>query len=695
MADALVVAAEDVKGFLSDIEQASLDGGVFAERKQRNYDVRHALWAGQSPDGRKRGAALGKNPFPWEGASDTRLRLADALVNESVSLLTNAFFKAKVQLQPVESGDAAARVSAEVALRWMLWQHCADDFRREVELLANYQEQYGLALMHVTWRRTTRTERKQLTLQEIGEMLVESRNPVFQVLLDSIMDAGQEADAVALLRDVIGPEAATVAVVRALREVGVAEYDRPYIFENRPEFVALEPWEDVFFPVETSDLQRSRWIAWRELVGETELRERVLTEGYDGAWVDDAVKRKGVSRGGLGNYFLADRGVVQGESDLIELWHYYFRDSGPDGATRVRYCVLHSEIADRAGLADLVPFAHGQYPFVEFARERTSRCLLESRGIPEIVESAQNEIKVQRDYRADRSSIAVLPPVRVPANRGKLSLVFGPGAQIAERRPNEFGWMQPPPFDQGTIEVEASTRRDVDGYFGRISANVPQSLTMLMQQTAVDRWLRSCKAVVQQAFALMQQYLTDVEVMRVTGTMTTPFQLSREAIQGRFDLTADFDVRDLDAETLAAKLDFIVKMIVPLDVAGVLDRAGLVEFAMGAIDPGLAARLVRSQEAATAAEAEDEQLAFTKIAAGTEPALPQQGQNAQLRAQVLQGIVQANPQVQERFAKDEIFRRMIEARLQAFQFQIQQSQNAQIGRVGAVPVLQGLQGGNG
>lgn len=695
MADALVVAAEDVKGFLSDIEQASLDGGVFAERKQRNYDVRHALWAGQSPDGRKRGAALGKNPFPWEGASDTRLRLADALVNESVSLLTNAFFKAKVQLQPVESGDAAARVSAEVALRWMLWQHCADDFRREVELLANYQEQYGLALMHVTWRRTTRTERKQLTLQEIGEMLVESRNPVFQVLLDSIMDAGQEADAVALLRDVIGPEAATVAVVRALREVGVAEYDRPYIFENRPEFVALEPWEDVFFPVETSDLQRSRWIAWRELVGETELRERVLTEGYDEAWVDDAVKRKGVSRGGLGNYFLADRGVVQGESDLIELWHYYFRDSGPDGATRVRYCVLHSEIADRAGLADLVPFAHGQYPFVEFARERTSRCLLESRGIPEIVESAQNEIKVQRDYRADRSSIAVLPPVRVPANRGKLSLVFGPGAQIAERRPNEFGWMQPPPFDQGTIEVEASTRRDVDGYFGRISANVPQSLTMLMQQTAVDRWLRSCKAVVQQAFALMQQYLTDVEVMRVTGTMTTPFQLSREAIQGRFDLTADFDVRDLDAETLAAKLDFIVKMIVPLDVAGVLDRAGLVEFAMGAIDPGLAARLVRSQEAATAAEAEDEQLAFTKIAAGTEPALPQQGQNAQLRAQVLQGIVQANPQVQERFAKDEIFRRMIEARLQAFQFQIQQSQNAQIGRVGAVPVLQGLQGGNG
>lgn len=692
MADALVVTAEDVKGFLSDIEQASLDGGVFAERKQRNYDVRHALWAGQSPDGRKRGAALGKNPFPWEGASDTRLRLADALVNESVSLLTNAFFKAKVQLQPVESGDAASRVAAETALRWMLWQHCADDFRREVELLANYQEQYGLGIMHVTWRRTTRTERAVLTLQEIGERLIETQDAAWQVLLDSIMDAGQEADAVAMLGDLVGREAGSVAVVRGLREAGAAEYERAYIFENRPEFVALEPWEDVLFPVDTGDLQRARWIAWREDVSETELRERVLTEGYDADWVEEALRHKGGRAWRMSDL----RGDFAGaERELVEVWNYYYRSNGEDGATRVSYCVLHEAVPGKVALADLLPFAHGQYPFVEFARERTSRCLVESRGVPEIVESAQNEIKIQRDYRADRSSIAVLPPVRVPANRGKLSLVFGPGAQVAERRPNEFGWMSPPPFDQGTIEVEASTRRDVDGYFGRISPNVPQPLTMLMQQTAVDRWLRSCKAVVGQAFALMQQYLTDVEVMRVTGTLPQAFRVSREAIQGRFDLSAEFDVRDLDAETLAAKLDFIVKMIVPLDVAGVLDRAGLVEFAMGAIDPGLAARLVRSQQAATAQEAEEEQLAFTKIAAGTEPALPQQGQNAQLRAQVLQGIVQANPQVQERFAKDEIFRRMIEARLQAFQFQIQQSQNAQIGRVGAVPVLQGLQGGNG
>ena len=87
-------------------------------------------------------------------------------------------------------------------------------------------------------------------------------------------------------------------------------------------------------------------------------------------------------------------------------------------------------------------------------------------------------------------------------------------------------------------------------------------------------------------------------------------------------------------------------------------------------------------------EANEEQLAFTKIAAGTEPELPGEGVNHQLRAQVLQGIIQANPAVQQRYGQDEIFRGMIDARMKALQFQLQQQQNAQIGRMGTMPALQ-------
>jgi hypothetical protein len=153
----------------------------------------------------------------------------------------------------------------------------------------------------------------------------------------------------------------------------------------------------------------------------------------------------------------------------------------------------------------------------------------------------------------------------------------------------------------------------------------------------------------------------------------------------------DWDARNLDAEALGAKLDYISKAIVPMDTAGVIDRAGLIKFIMSAVDPVLAEMLVRDPGPAAAMEANEEQLAFTKIAAGTEPELPAEAQNHQLRAQVLQGIIQANPALQQRIQQDEIFRNMIEARMKGFNFQLQQQQNAQIGRQGTLPALQ--QGG--
>jgi hypothetical protein len=109
---------------------------------------------------------------------------------------------------------------------------------------------------------------------------------------------------------------------------------------------------------------------------------------------------------------------------------------------------------------------------------------------------------------------------------------------------------------------------------------------------------------------------------------------------------------------------------------------------MAALDQNLSDLIVQDIGVATAAEQEDEQTAFAKIAAGTEPPLKEGGQNAQVRLQTLQTIIQSNPAVQQRYQQDEIFRNMIDARAQAFQFQLQQQQNAVIGRTGAQPALQ-------
>jgi hypothetical protein len=190
---------------------------------------------------------------------------------------------------------------------------------------------------------------------------------------------------------------------------------------------------------------------------------------------------------------------------------------------------------------------------------------------------------------------------------------------------------------------------------------------------------------------LAQQYMSPDEVARVTGNPALELAASGADIRGRYDVTAEFDARLLDNEALGAKLDYLAKVLVPLDSFGVIDRAGLVKYMMQAVDPNLAGILVRDIGEATQAEIEDEQMEFAKIAAGTEPQLKEGGQNAEVRLQTLQQIIQMNPAVQARYQQDEIFQKMLNARMQAFQFQLQQQQNAIIGRIGAQPALQKMQ----
>ena len=682
---------EDITAMLYEIDQADADGSQYVQRKLRNWNTRFCLWPGQSEDGRKHQDAYGRRVFPFENASDVRIRLADTIINDHVAILSNAFFKSRVQVQPVESMDIDKKSAAETVLKWLMFSHCLDDLRREVKLAAQFRETYGLSVMAVDWVQNSRTEIKSFSLEDAQMMLEESQDPNLAALLEVVMDPLQEETAAELLGQVI-PELGTTVKVRQFRDKGFVEWEEPYIFESKPVWTALEAWEDVIFPIQTFSLQRAAFVARRELLTEVELRERGALEGWDEDWVERAAQHKGQMKRISLNVHRTDQFLYEQLRDLVEIWHIYRKENDPKtNAIRVTRTVVSYPVTDKVAVHELLPYAHGQYPFVELPRERCTRPLLESRGIPELTQTAQEEIKIQRDFRADRASISILPPIKVPANRGKFDLVLGPGMQIPERRPGEIEWMTPPRPDMGSIEVEVATRNDVDNYFGRISDAVPQQRYMLHTQELIDSWLIDMKLCISQTMALAQQYMTPEEVARVTGNQQLQFSASPQDIRGRFDITAEFDARLLDNEALGAKLDYLAKVLVPLDSFGVIDRAGLVKYMFQAVDPNLAGLLVQDIGQATQAEQEDEQIQFAKIAAGTEPALKEGGQNAEVRLQTLQQIIQSNPAVQQRYQQDEIFRKMIDARAQAFQFALQQQQNAVIGRVGSQPALQKMQ----
>jgi hypothetical protein len=682
---------EKITEIIGDIDQADADGASYIQRKLRNFNTRYCIWPGQTEDGRKHAGAYGKKIFPWDGAADTKIFLSEQIIRERVIALVNAFFKARIQVQPVESMDIDKRNAAETVLKWLMFQHCLDDLRREVRLAAEIRETYGLAVMAIDWEQQTRVEVKSFSMEDAMAMLQESQDPNLQALLEVVLDPEQEALAAQLMGEVI-PALGSTTKVRQFREKGIVEWDEPYIFSSKPVVRALEAWEDIIFPIQTDSIQRASFVARRELLNEVELRERANLEGWDKEWVEKAVKHKGEMKRIHLNVHRSDQFLYEQLRDLIEIWHVYRKELDErTGAVKVTRTVISYSITDKAAVHDIMPYHHGLYPFVELPRERNTRPLLESRGIPEIVQTAQEEIKVQRDFRVDRASISILPPLKTPAARGKFDLVLGPAMQVPERRPGEISWMQPPAFDQGSIEVEAATRADIDRYFGRMTEAVNPNMAMLHMQELVDSWLIDMKLVSVQIMALAQQYMTPEEVARITGNAQLAFNASPQDIRGRFDITAEFDARLLDNEALGAKLEYLAKILVPMDSFGVIDRAGLVKYMFQAVDPNLAGMLVQDIGKATQAEIEDEQTAFAKIAAGTEPPLKEGGQNAQVRLQTLQQIIQSNPAVQQRYAQDEIFRKMIDARAQAFQFALQQQQNAVIGRVGSQPALQKMQ----
>ena len=61
-------------------------------------------------------------------------------------------------------------------------------------------------------------------------------------------------------------------IVKALRTTGQANFPVPYVSRNNPALFALKPFEEFFFPPESTDIQRARavfrvdWLTEAELV---------------------------------------------------------------------------------------------------------------------------------------------------------------------------------------------------------------------------------------------------------------------------------------------------------------------------------------------------------------------------------------------------------------------------------------------
>ena len=680
---ARVGEAPNVSALTEELRRSATDYGVFA-RVDKVESVRYCRWPGQTDDGKKWNDANRNKPaFPWDGASDTRIPLADEVVNGLVDLCSTAFWRSMMRVSPTNVSQLDQAVTAHNLMDWAVNAKMYNDLTREVELLSQYLWTYGWAGVHVTWQQEMGQKEQHLTMDQV--LAIAAQSPEGSVLADlPNLIANPEADdqSAELLLAAFPNlrKRRALKAIRELRDEGECDFPVPTMVTNKPMIAALAPWDELVFPPETTDIQSARVIFRRFYMTEAQLLNKVEVEEWDEEWAKEAINTMGrfsdyadFTSYSLG---LAENSVLDREN-LIEVVYAYQKAVDQDGVPGVFYTVFSPQVGDKWGYFEGLEYAHGQYPFVVWRSEMVYRQITESRGVPEICATWQHEVKAQRDSIFDYTSLATLPPIEVPKTRGG-NLKIGPAVQVPVLRRGEIGFLQPPAREPSVaFNLIEAVMAQTDRYFGRPTEKVAPAVTQMRQQRLINNWLHGWTEAFRQVLALTLQYVGPTEVMRITASQT---QLPPDVQD--FDVMLKFDIRELSTDLVTEKLKAISTLVLPLDTAGVIDRAKLISVALRAIDPTLATELVMQQGPAAQkmfGETNDE---IALMSLGNPPQLRENDPTAAMRLQFSQQVLASNPKYQAQLQQDPLFQANLQKYIENLQFSVQQQQNAVTGRLG-------------
>lgn len=432
--------------------------------------------------------------------------------------------------------------------------------------------------------------------------------------------------------------------------------------------------------------------------------------GYDADWVDEVIETQ---RGKVSSLGLEEdssrssrpwgRGAVEtddlyevatafrrmyDEDDVPAIWTTTF---APGNVRIGRRRVRQDEDATPAK-HEILDYAHGMMPFQVFQVERRSRLVDDSRGYGERAHTLQQQIKKQWDARTDRADVATLPPSYHPP--GEEPEAWGPGVQIPTLQSERFGYFDIPKFDMGSKEVEETVRTFADEYFGRRMEGSDGVDATNLRQHLVSGWLKGWKGVFRQVLALDQQYLPNEVYARVVGSdQGQAIRVTREEIQGAFNVSLNFAVKNLDMEYLVQMIGML-NQVLAIDVSGRVDRDELVTAAFELLDPAWGERLLKPGQQASLEQMEDEKMVLAQLLLGI-PVDVRGDEAFGLRKQVLMSTVQQSPTVNKLLQANPQAMEMVMTRLKQLDFNIQQREvNPDIGRrLGTKPMEKAMAAG--
>jgi hypothetical protein len=217
-----------------------------------------------------------------------------------------------------------------------------------------------------------------------------------------------------------------------------------------------------------------------------------------------------------------------------------------------------------------------------------------------------------------------------------------------------------------------------------VGLDLTNPLSAALQQFFIGKFLDHVKDVLTMAWKLYQRMGPDEIFFQVTGN-PNPQVMTKGSPDENYSIMVSFDSLASDPETAETQLKNMVQLV-QLDRNGIMDVNKLLEFAASSINPIFADYVLQPAEEAQQKVQKSVTDDLAKIFAGIE--VPAQPNGAQIAMQMVQAYVQ-QPDVAARAQQDEAFAARLQKYASQYQFQLQQAQNAEIGRIGTAPAEMG------
>ena len=638
----------------------------------RSYEDRRNIWPGKTTDLRKNAV----NAFPWQGASDMEVNVVGERINAYVALFDQALERSHIRAFPTSMAAMPRAGVVSSFLKWMRNSYIPN-FKEEMELGANHLLEKGLMVTYVGWQREKRSFLQRVTLDEIAQASPE--------IAEQIALGADEEELIQMVQAAFPSVNAKRAkrAIRDLQKMGVTEIPVARTTVDRPIVNSCAPDGEVIFPPYVSDPQRAPYVFWRTFLTPQELEKKAANEGWDAKWVENAIQNL---RGKDSIYLererqsLLDRMDFVDDNDLIMVVYGYQRLIDEEDGSEGIYCTVFHPSAEGHAKYELLN-GYDDYPFIVTRLSYDQKRMYEVQTFSDLLRGAQLQIKTERDQRIDRASLSVLPPLMHPAGRPPTD--WGPGRRVPYRRLGEIAFGPIPPADpaHGSVEVENAMRQQANAAIG---LDLESPLAQFKQQFYISKYLDHVKEVLSLAWKLFQRMGPDEVFFQVSG-IANPQIMQKGNGDEDFSIMVNFDSQSTDPENAETQLKNMISLV-QFDRNGRIDMDKLLEFIAATINPSFADYILQPAEEAQEKAMRDVTDDLSKIYAGIE--VPARPNGAQVALQLVQAYVQ-QPDVAQRAQQDPSFAERLQKYAGQYQFQMQQQQNAEIGRIGTAPAQMG------